>query len=156
MGWYLVGALDVIEEIPKEYKIKKDIITNITETIRSIIQYQDIKTGLWYQIVDKPEDENNWIELSCSALFIYAISKAIHMGLLSPTYINNINKAYDNLIKYISVKGNKIIMPKICVGTGVGEYDFYINRPTSQNDLHGIGAFVLMNVEYASLLEKYN
>ena len=34
--------------------------------------------------------------------------------------------------------------PDVCVGTGVGTYDFYCGRPCSVNDLHGVGAFLLM------------
>lgn len=153
LAWYLIGSLDTLELIPKEYEIKKDIISNIIKTINSVIQYQDTKTGLWYQLVDLPNDKNNWIETSCSALFIYAISKAIRLGYISSEYIKNINKAYEGLISHSIISKDGIILPDICVGTGVGEYEFYISRPTSQNDLHGMGAFILMNVEYELLKE---
>ncbi len=32
-------------------------------------------------------------------------------------------------------------------GTCVGDYAFYCARPTSENDLHGAGAFILMCTE---------
>lgn len=45
------------------------------------------------------------------------------------------------------------VIDNICVGTCINEgtYKYYINRPTTKNDLHGTGAFVLMCTE----MEKY-
>ncbi|MDR1765119.1 MAG: glycoside hydrolase family 88 protein [Lachnospiraceae bacterium] len=43
--------------------------------------------------------------------------------------------------------GDDIQIGNVCIGTGVGDYAHYINRPTSVNDLHGVGAFLLMCAE---------
>jgi unsaturated rhamnogalacturonyl hydrolase len=40
-----------------------------------------------------------------------------------------------------------VIIGNICIGTGIGDYAHYVARPTSDNDLHGAGAFILMCVE---------
>ena len=42
------------------------------------------------------------------------------------------------------INGDDLEVGNVCIGTGVGDYDFYINRPCSINDLHGVGAFLLM------------
>lgn len=41
----------------------------------------------------------------------------------------------------------RVIIGNICIGTGIGDYAHYIARPTSENDLHGAGAFILMCAE---------
>lgn len=38
-------------------------------------------------------------------------------------------------------------MMTLCIGTGVGNYQFYCDRPCVTNDLHGVGAFLLMCTE---------
>jgi unsaturated rhamnogalacturonyl hydrolase len=38
-----------------------------------------------------------------------------------------------------------ISMPNICEGTNVGDLAFYLARARHTNDLHGLGAFVIMN-----------
>ena len=43
----------------------------------------------------------------------------------------------------------QILMVAVSIGTGVGDYQHYIHRPTSVNDLHGVGAFLLMCAEVA-------
>ena len=42
------------------------------------------------------------------------------------------------------------------IGTGVGDgsYEHYIARPTVENDLHGVGAFLLMASKYSEVFEK--
>ena len=45
-----------------------------------------------------------------------------------------------------------ILIGNICIGTGVGDLKHYYARPTSINDLHGAGAFLLMCTEAAQVL----
>ena len=46
------------------------------------------------------------------------------------------------------------MVDKICIGTCIdeGTYEHYINRAVVKNDLHGMGAFILMCTE----MEQYN
>jgi unsaturated rhamnogalacturonyl hydrolase len=44
-------------------------------------------------------------------------------------------------------------MKGICIGTSAGEYDDYAARPTSENDLHGVGAFILASVAMDELID---
>ena len=37
-----------------------------------------------------------------------------------------------------------LLAGNVCIGTGVGDYRHYCERPVSVNDLHGVGAFLLM------------
>ena len=43
---------------------------------------------------------------------------------------------------------------EIVVTDELDNYDYYIGRPTSTNDLHGMGAFVLMCNAYDSLINE--
>lgn len=37
----------------------------------------------------------------------------------------------------------RFVMPGICIGTSAAEYGNDVTRPTSRNDLHGVGAYVM-------------
>src|SRR6185437_11098590 len=105
---------------------------------------QDADSGLWYQIVDKGDREDNWLESSCSALFIYTIAKSIKAGYVDHTYQEIVEKAYNGLLnQMVTVDESTLTLSGICIGTSAGEYDYYVSRPTSENDLHGMGAFIL-------------
>ena len=43
-------------------------------------------------------------------------------------------------------------MGGVCIGTGVGDYRHYCERPTSVNDLHGVGAFLLMCAQMETVM----
>lgn len=66
------------------------------------------------------------------------------MGLLEDSYLEYARKGYEAVIKSLNWDGEDLLIGGVCVGTGVGDYSHYINRPTSTNDLHGVGAFLIM------------
>ena len=54
----------------------------------------DSKTGLMYHAwsSDKAAIAGNWPEISCSSLYVYALSKAIRMGLMDASYLKYVRK----------------------------------------------------------------
>lgn len=69
---------------------------------------------------------------------------AVLLGMLPKEYAARAHAAYDGVIRSLSWQGDDIQIGGVCVGTGVGTYDFYCGRPCSVSDLHGVGAFLLM------------
>ena len=49
-----------------------------------------------------------------------------------------------NIIKFNEGQLDDLLVGDVCIGTGVGDYLHYCNRPVSINDLHGVGAFLIM------------
>ncbi|WP_405102571.1 glycoside hydrolase family 105 protein [Oceanobacillus sp. FSL H7-0719] len=143
-GWYGTALIDLIELMNgKEYG-QKHLKENLKDFIAAVVKYQDEKTGLWYQIIDKGNKEDNWLESSSSALFLYFMAKAIKIGVIDESYRSAVERTYDGLLnQMVEVNNEKLILKGICIGTSAGLYDYYIGRPTSKNDLHGMGAFVL-------------
>lgn len=109
----------------------------------------DSKTGLMYHAwsSDKAAIAGNWPEISCSSLYVYALSKAIRMGLMDASYLKYVKKGYEGVIGSLEFDGDALHVVGVCIGTGVCTYQGYIERPTSCNDLHGVGAFLLMCAE---------
>ena len=50
----------------------------------------------------------------------------------------------------------EIVIDHVCTGTAISEgtYEYYIARPRIKNDLHGMGAFVLMCAEMERYFEE--
>lgn len=155
VGWYLVASADMSEMLSDDEPLKKDFTYCAVKLAQAIINFQDKESGLWYQVVDKGDREDNWVETSCSCLFVYGISNLLRRGLLDKKYTETADKGYNGIINnQIEVTKNKLIVKDICIGTGVGDYKHYINRPRTDNDLHGTGAFILMCTEYQKLLNE--
>jgi unsaturated rhamnogalacturonyl hydrolase len=147
IGWYAVAIMDILDYIPVKHEYRYKFESAAIDIINALVRFQDTESGLWFQVVDKGGMPGNWLETSCSCLFIYAIAKAIKKGLLHKSYARYIHRAYQGIIKTLTFKGNDLILSNVCIGTGVGDYDHYISRPAVQNDLHGMGAFLLMCTE---------
>lgn len=153
IGWVPVALLDELECMPQDQKGYGELVRMTTELLEAVERYQD-QTGLWYQVVDKGDDPANWLETSCSCLFAAAICKAVRMGFLDDSHLNAAVKAFEGVVRRLEYRGEDVIIGGICVGTGVGDYEHYCNRPTSENDLHGTGAFLLMCTEVEMAVEK--
>ena len=151
IGWYCAALMDLYEQMPEKYH--ENLITKEKALIDALIKYQNPENGLWYEVVNKNHLPDNWPELSCSSLFVYAICKACNLGILDKSYMQYAKKGYDGIISMLEKDDDGyLIVGHVCVGTGVGDYEYYINRPVCDNDLHGLGAFLYMATEYAKTL----
>lgn len=150
IGWYAVSILDILDYIPKEHPRRQEFIDAEISIINALIKYQDENTGLWYQVVNRGDDPQNWHETSCSSLYTYSLSKAIRTGIIDKSYEKYMHKGYEGIINSLRIEGDDLIVGNVCVGTWVGDYEFYLKRQTVENDLHGMGAFLLMCTEYYS------
>ncbi|MGR6857880.1 glycoside hydrolase family 88/105 protein [Bacillus halotolerans] len=154
IGWYVMSLADMIEELPEKHPTRYVWKKTLQDMLESICRCQDKETGLWYQIVDKGDRSDNWLESSGSCLYMYAIAKGINKGYLDRSYKTSLLKAYQGLIQHKTetTKDGAFLVKDICVGTSAGFYDYYVSRERSTNDLHGAGAFILAMTELEALL----
>lgn len=148
VGWYAVAILDILDYIPKNHPQILRLYKIIKDLLNALVKFQDKKTGMWFEVLDKPEREDNWVESSCTNLFIYSYAKAMRNGIIDRNEYNDILKlAYNGIIDSLYYDERKnIVIDNVCIGTCIdeGTYKHYISREKIKNDLHGVGAFVLM------------
>ena len=143
MGWVPVAVLDEIDFMPPQHEGREQLESLVRDLLTALCQYQS-EEGRWYQVVDKGGYPGNWLENSCSCLYVAAICKAIREGILEASFFVKAKKGYQAVIRSLRFEGEDIQIGNVCIGTGVGDYAHYCNRPISINDLHGVGAFLLM------------
>lgn len=150
IGWYAVAVQDILDFIPGEHPARTRFLEAGQVVCESLARYQGAEDGRWYQVVNRGDDPRNWHENSCSCLFAYAMHKGSRLGRLDARYAENAQRGYDGVVRSLRFDGDDLILSDICVGTNVGDYQFYLDRPTVENDLHGMGAFLLMCTEMAA------
>ena len=117
--------------------------------MKAFEHYQDPKTGLWFQIVDKGDDPNNWLETSSSSMYTYAIDIAVKRGYVGKKYKAVADKGYKGVMSKVSVGDDGLTnIADICEGTNVAGLTYYYARKHPTNDFHGLGAFLIMNEEF--------
>ena len=155
IGWVMMGLSEILDIIPEDFPERNVIVDQYKTVLKSLATYQDPTTGLWYQVVDHQDDPGNWLETSCSMMFVYSMSRAIQKGFLDESYKKNVEAGYMGVLTKISEDANKMVYLKdICEGTSVSsDIQYYFGRARNTNDNHGLGTFMIMNelVEYNNL-----
>ncbi|MGB8455677.1 MAG: glycoside hydrolase family 88 protein [Anaerocolumna sp.] len=159
IGWYQLSIIDTMEEMCKAiYEDYTDLEDIFKEALRGILKYQDPESKLFYQVVDHPEIEGNYLETSGSALLSAAILKACHMRvLLYEKYWERGEEILHNLIeqKLVMVDG-RLTLKDNCQVAGLGPDEnrrdgtiaYYLSEPITDNDQKGIAALFMAYAQY--------
>ena len=153
MGWVPVAVLNELDFIPENHPKREEMCALVRDLLTALCKFQS-EDGRWYQVVDKGDQEGNWLENSCSCLYTAAICRAVDKGILARSYLDHARKGYEGVVKSLTWDGEDLLLGEICIGTPVGNYEHYCNRPVSTNDLHGVGAFLLMCAAVHKSLER--
>ena len=68
VGWYIVAILDMLDYIPAEHSDVPRMKAIAEDLLQALADYQDPKTGMWFEVVDKIDRPDNWVESSCTSL----------------------------------------------------------------------------------------
>lgn len=163
LGWYMMAVVDALDFIPQQ-TAGRDSVLQVLQTIADgLDRWKDPETGLWYQVLDKhrhiplhydqPRNPyaDNYLESSCSAMFIYSLLKACRQGYLSKRYRKLATRAYNNYIRqfvYKDVDG-QLCIRNACAVAGLGganhrpgTFDYYVHESRRANDPKAVGPFI--------------
>lgn len=157
LGWYAMALLDTAEKAdPAGYEDKVEFLKKtFVELIDAMIKYQD-ESGMWYQVVNMGNMENNYLETSGSSIFAYAILKGVRLGILPESYRQYGEKAFHGVCeKYMSADEEGMLhVGGICLVAGLGgkqkrpgTYDYYMSEPVVNDDAKGVGPLLLAYTE---------
>jgi unsaturated rhamnogalacturonyl hydrolase len=147
MGWFGMAIIEILEIIPENHPKRSKLIEILSDLIEGLSNVQDEETGLWYQVVDKGDSLGNWLESSCSCMYSYFTARAVEKGYIDSTYLEMASRAYEGILRHkVFIDSDSLFnLTDISQGTGVSaDYSYYINRSKNTNDLHGLGAFLMM------------
>ena len=149
MGWFGMTLIEVLELLPKDHPKRPELIGQLRQLVKAWANFQDQNTGLWYQIVNKPDTPGNWHETSSSSMYTYVTSMAIDRGYVDRSYAKTARKGYAGVLSKISLDGEGMTnIIDICEGTNVADLAYYLARKRNTNDFHGLGAFLIMNEKF--------
>ncbi|MRG45866.1 hypothetical protein GFS24_12120 [Chitinophaga sp. SYP-B3965] len=147
MGWYGMALVDVLELYPRSAALK-NILGRLAVAIE---KYQDPKTGLWWDIVDLPGKEKNYLEASASSMFTYTLAKGVRLGVLPARYKAVAKRAYAGILKEFirrDERGFTHLHGTVSVsGLGGnpyrdGSFEYYMSEKVVVDDPKGVGSFL--------------
>lgn len=157
MGWYFMALVDVLDYIPADHARRGEILNLLQGVAKGVKEAQEPQTGVWYQVMDRPGQEGNYLEATASAMFVYAYYKAVRLGYLpAEPYRAVAEKGYDGIIREFirTDKEGNLSLTRCCAVAGLGgkpyrsgTYDYYIHETIRDNDPKGVGPFILASLE---------
>lgn len=156
LGWYCMAIVDVLDWIPEQTQGREKLTGILKKIYKVLPEYQDPETGMWFQVLDCPGREGNYVESTCSAMFIYAALKGVRKGWIDPQVEDWATDLYAKFINTF-IRENPdgtVSLTECCAVAGLGgkenrsgDYDYYINEKKCENDPKGIGPFIWASLE---------
>ena len=180
-GWYSMALIEVLDALPEDYTRRGEVLDLLQKDLDAVIKWQDQESGTWYQVMDAPGKEGNYLESTCTSMFAYVLLKAYNKGYLGTKYRDAGIKAYQGIIKnFIRVNADKTIsLTQCCSVAGLGPaatpqviaamkkinpkgivkenkrrdggYAYYLSEPIRDNDAKGVGPFIWASLEMEKL-----
>jgi unsaturated rhamnogalacturonyl hydrolase len=162
MGWYGMAMVDVLDHFPINHPGRDSIVKILNRYAVAVLSVQDQNSGVWLDILDKPNEPKNYKEASASSMFVYTLLKGIRKGYLPSTYLPAAKKGYTGLLKefFKSDHGVAALQGTVSVsGLGGnpyrdGSFNYYMSEPVVENDPKGVGAFIQCSVEMELASDK--
>lgn len=164
LGWYVMAMTECLDAMPENYARRQEVIDLLNKAMKSVVKYQDKKTGVWYDVLDVKSDKN-YLESTASSMFAYVLLKGYRKGYLSEEYLKAGVKAYNGILKqFIKVNTDKTIsLTRCCAVSGLGpgpgpyvkkpnykrdgSFEYYMSEPIRDNDAKGVGPFIWASLE---------
>jgi len=156
IGWYAMALVDTLDYFPKDHPQRGALIAILNRLAKTVANYQDASSGLWYDVVDKGSAKGNYFESSAGAMFVYALAKGVRNGYLANNYLAVAQKAYRGLVdRFIKADASGHVNFEGTVSvSGLGgnpyrdgSYDYYLSEKVVTNDPKGVGAFLMASNE---------
>jgi rhamnogalacturonyl hydrolase YesR len=170
-----MALIELLDALPQDYSRRAEVIELLKKDFDAILKWRDKESKLWYQVMDQPGREGNYLEATCASMFTYAMLKAHRLGYVGDKYRDAAIESYKAIIRnFIRVNADKTISLTRCnevagLGPGIsakvlkaapkvkenkrrdGSYKYYLSEPIRDNDAKGVGPFIWASLEMETL-----
>jgi unsaturated rhamnogalacturonyl hydrolase len=161
MGWYAMGLVETLDFIPLEHPRRRELLGILNRLAEAVTKVQDPKTGVWWQVVDQPGREGNYLEASVSSMLAFALLKSTRLRYLPESYEAVARRAYEGVLEqFIEVdKDGEVHIHHVCQVAGLGgdpekgeryrdgTYQYYVTEKIRSNDPKAVGPFLFASLE---------
>jgi unsaturated rhamnogalacturonyl hydrolase len=160
MGWFAMALVDTLDHFPRNHPQRAELIAMLNRLAQAVATYQEPRSGLWYQVLDKGGEKGNYLESSAACMFVYALAKGVRNGYLPAGYREVAEKGYRGILREfvkMDASGQLNLEGTVSVaGLGGnpyrdGSYEYYVSEKVVTNDPKGIGALLLAATEMETM-----
>lgn len=162
VGWFAMALVESYELLPEMMSSERKKLSGLlVELIEGMKPFQDPISKMWYQIVDKPKLERNYLETSGSAMLAYAMLKGARLGMLDRMYridgestLSGIEKTVLKIVDQHYVLGGTCKVAGLDNDLRDGSDEYYLSEPIVSNEIKGVGPFLFAQAEIKLLQSK--
>ncbi len=141
-----------------------ELIAILNRLAQAVAKYQDPRSGLWYQVLDKGTEKGNYLESSAACMFVYALAKGARNGYLPASYMQVAENGYRGILKeFVKTDANGQLNLEGTVSvSGLGgnpyrdgSYEYYLSEKVVTNDPKGVGALLLAATEMETVAKRH-
>ena len=164
LGWYCMALVEVIDILNQDSRFEDKALPSILSSVfASLLKVADPETGLWYQVLDCPGQEGNYLEATCNAMFAYVMLKGVRLGVLDGVDEQLACQTYKQMVKtFVTIdETGLVVLNDCCAVAGLGgkqmrsgKYDYYVNETIVKNDPKGMGPLIWAMHEYEQYHEN--
>ena len=164
-GWYCMALVDILDYVPADHPKRKELIKILQKVFEAVRKAQDTESGVWWQVMDLPSQKGNYLESTCSTMFVYSFAKAYNKGYVGEKFIKSALKGFNGIQKQF-IKENEdgtISITRCCAVAGLGgknpkdrdgSFEYYISEPIRDNDAKAVGPYIMAAIELQKVLDK--
>lgn len=161
LGWYALVVVETLADLPPDHPRRPEVLDIYKRLAAGLKRVQDPKTGGWFQVVDKGDRSDNWIDNSGSAMFTYSLQRGIELGLLDRSeYAPVVANGYRAITANARMNKDGLVdVHSACDGVCVqANYEDYVNYKRSVNAKEAVAGFLWATtiVEKPALAKKKN
>lgn len=158
VGWYAMALVDSLQYFPAGHPKRQVLLDILTRLAPALEQFQDTKTGVWFEVMDKIDAPGNFPEESASCMFVYSLLKAVRLGYLPARYGKVAQIGWQGVERtFIEMAPDGAVhVTHIVKGAGLGgtpyrdgTYAYYVGEKVVADEPKGIGVFLLAASESA-------
>ena len=155
IGWFCAALADLCEIIPdSQTGLLRETLSDL---VRDIMPFADAETGMYYQVVDRPDLEGNYPETSGSSMVAYAMLKGARLGILPAETGEQGRKTFEGIVRTnLSFADGQLNLNNICLVAGLGPENnrrrdgtaaYYLSEPIVRNEAKGIAPLLMCYTE---------
>ena len=148
-GWAIMTNVELLDVLPETHPGRAAVLDLLRAHAKGLAACQS-GSGFWHQLLDR---NDSYLETSATAIYTYALARAINRGWLDPlAYAPMTLLGWNAVATKVTDKGQ---VEGTCVGTGMGfDPAFYYHRPINTYAAHGYGPVLLAGAEVINLLKN--
>ena len=152
IGWLACALTDTLEKMDEQlYYEYRQLSAMLKELVDALLPYQQ-GCGMFYQVVDRPNESGNYLETSGTLLIAYSVLKAVRLELLPSRYRAYGERAfYGTIDRYLNLNASgELTLGGICLVAGLGgaqkrdgSLAYYLSEPVVENEGKGLAALFM-------------